>query len=84
MALTRIDGPTGLALTAKTCRSFAPLRPADNPCAHGGYELVAAQGEAKGFRCFASGSEVEIAVAAQKQLSERGIATRGWCPVPLA
>ena len=41
----------------------------------GGYELVAAQGEAK-VSLFASGSEVEIAVAAQKQLAERGIATR--------
>ena len=42
---------------------------------HGAYELVAAQGEAK-VSLFASGSEVEIAVAAQKQLAERGIASR--------
>jgi transketolase len=49
--------------------------PADNPCSHGAYELVAAQGEAK-VSLFASGSEVEIAVAAQKQLAERGIASR--------
>ena len=41
----------------------------------GAYELVAAQGEAK-VSLFASGSEVEIAVAAQKQLAERGIASR--------
>ena len=33
------------------------------------------KGEAK-VSMFASGSEVEIAVAAQKQLAERGIATR--------
>ena len=45
------------------------------PLRQGGYELVAAQGEAK-VSLFASGSEVEIAVAAQKQLTERGIATR--------
>ena len=49
--------------------------PNDNPCAHGAYELVAAQGDAK-VSLFASGSEVEIAVAAQKQLAERGIASR--------
>jgi transketolase len=49
--------------------------PSDNPCSHGAYELVAAQGEAK-VSLFASGSEVEIAVAAQKQLAERGIASR--------
>ena len=48
---------------------------ADNLCSHGGYELVAAKGEAK-VSLFASGSEVEIAVAAQKQLAERGIASR--------
>jgi transketolase len=49
--------------------------PSDNPCSHGAYELVAAQGEAK-VSLFASGSEVEIAVAAQKQLAERGVASR--------
>jgi len=37
--------------------------------------IPAAQGEAKAT-LFASGSEVEIAVAAQKQLAERGIASR--------
>ena len=36
---------------------------------------MAAQGEAK-VSLFASGSEVEIAVAAQKQLAERGFAAR--------
>ncbi len=49
--------------------------PAENPCSHGAYELVAAQDYAK-VSLFASGSEVEIAVAAQKQLAERGIASR--------
>ena len=51
----------------------AAARP--NRSATGGYELVAANGEAK-VSIFASGSEVEIAVAAQKQLTERGIAAR--------
>jgi transketolase len=46
-----------------------------NPCAQGAYELVAAQGDAK-VSLFASGSEVEIAVNAQKELAGRGIATR--------
>jgi transketolase len=48
---------------------------AENLCRHGGYELVAADGEAK-VSLFASGSEVEIAVAAQKELVGRGIAAR--------
>jgi len=75
LALNRIDGPTVLALTRQNLPQLRTTAPNDNPCAHGGYELVAAQGEAK-VSLFASGSEVEIAVAAQKQLAERGIASR--------
>ena len=75
LALNRIDGPTVLALTRQNLPQLRTTRPPDNPCSHGAYELVAAQGEAK-VSLFASGSEVEIAVAAQKQLAERGIASR--------
>ncbi len=75
LALNRIDGPTVLALTRQNLPQLRTNAPAENPCSHGGYELVAAQGEAK-VSLFASGSEVEIAVAAQKQLAERGIASR--------
>jgi transketolase len=75
LALNRIDGPTVLALTRQNLPQLRTTAPNDSPCAHGGYELVAAQSEAK-VSLFASGSEVEIAVAAQKQLAERGIASR--------
>jgi transketolase len=75
LALNRIDGPTVLALTRQNLPQLRTNAPSDNPCAHGAYELVAAQGDAK-VSLFASGSEVEIAVAAQKQLAERGIASR--------
>jgi transketolase len=75
LALNRIDGPTVLALTRQNLPQLRNSAPNDNPCAHGAYELVASQGEAK-VSLFASGSEVEIAVAAQKQLAERGIASR--------
>jgi len=75
LALNRIDGPTVLALTRQNLPQLRTSAPNDNPCAHGAYELVAAQGDAK-VSLFASGSEVEIAVAAQKQLAERGIASR--------
>ena len=71
----RTDGPTVLALTRQNLPQLRTSAPADNPCSHGAYELVAAHGEAK-VSLFATGSEVEIAVAAQKQLAERGIATR--------
>ncbi|MGC2085434.1 MAG: transketolase [Bradyrhizobium sp.] len=75
LALNRIDGPTILVLSRQNLPQLRTSAPADNPCSHGGYELVAAQGEAK-VSLFATGSEVEIAVAAQKQLTERGIASR--------
>jgi len=75
LALNRVDGPTVLALTRQNLPQLRSSAVANNPCSAGGYELVAAQGEAK-VSLFASGSEVEIAVAAQKQLAERGIATR--------
>jgi transketolase len=75
LALNRIDGPTVLALTRQNLPQLRTSAPSDNPCSQGAYELVAAQGEAK-VSLFASGSEVEIAVAAQKQLAERGIASR--------
>ncbi|MGL9620698.1 transketolase [Bradyrhizobium sp. U531] len=75
LALNRVDGPTVLALTRQNLPQLRTTAPNDVPCAAGAYELVAAQGEAKAT-LFASGSEVEIAVAAQKQLAERGIASR--------
>jgi transketolase len=75
LALNRIDGPTVLALTRQNLPQLRNLARNDNPCSQGAYELVAAQGEAK-VSLFASGSEVEIAVAAQKQLAEKGIAAR--------
>ena len=67
--------PDGAGADPPEPAAIAHHRAADNPCSHGAYELVAAQGEAK-VSLFASGSEVEIAVAAQKQLAERGIAAR--------
>ncbi|MGJ4952862.1 transketolase [Bradyrhizobium sp. HKCCYLS20291] len=75
LALNRTNGPTVLALTRQNLPQLRTSAPSDNPCSKGGYELVAAQGEAK-VSLFATGSEVEIAVAAQKQLAERGIAAR--------
>jgi len=75
LALRRTTGPTVLALTRQNLPQLRTTAPADNPCAQGAYELIAANGDAK-VSLFASGSEVEIAVSVQKQLSERGIASR--------
>jgi transketolase len=76
LALNRTDGPTVLALTRQNVPQLRTTAPSDNPCRHGGYELVPAQGAEAVVSLFASGSEVEIAVAAQKQLTGRGIASR--------
>jgi transketolase len=75
LALNRTNGPTVLALTRQNLPQLRTTAPAENPCSVGAYELVPSQGEAR-VSLFASGSEVEIAVAAQKQLSQRGVATR--------
>jgi transketolase len=75
LALNRIDGPTVLALTRQNLPQLRTVARNDNPCSAGAYELVAASGDAK-VSLFASGSEVEIAVAAQKQLAEKGVAAR--------
>ncbi len=75
LALERTNLPTVLALSRQNLTPVRSVAHADNLCSTGAYELIAAQGEAK-VSIFASGSEVEIAVAAQKQLAGKGIATR--------
>lgn len=75
LALENTTGPTVLALSRQNLTPVRTVANADNLCSHGAYELVAATGEAK-VSLYASGSEVEIAVAAQKELAGRGIATR--------
>jgi transketolase len=75
LALENTTGPTVLALSRQNLTPVRTTASAENLCSHGGYELVAAKGVAK-VSLFASGSEVEIAVAAQKKLAEAGIAAR--------
>jgi transketolase len=75
LALENTKGPTVLALSRQNLSPVRKQASADNRCAQGGYELIAAEGRAR-VTLFASGSEVEIAVAAHKQLVERGLATR--------
>ena len=75
LALEHTTGPTVLALSRQNLTPARTTDSADNLCSHGGYELIAAKGEAR-VSLYASGSEVEIAVAAHKELAGRGIATR--------
>ena len=76
IALERTNGPTVLALSRQ---NLAPVRTdasATNRSAKGGYELLAAEGGKAEVSLFASGSEVEIAVAARKLLADKGVRAR--------
>ncbi|MDY0883402.1 transketolase [Dongia soli] len=74
LALSTKDQPSVLALT----RQNLPLLRADaavaNHCARGGYVIRPAEGARK-VTLIASGSEVEIAVAAREKLQAEGIGT---------
>lgn len=73
-ALKEQHRPSGLALTRQNLAPSRLTYSAENLCAKGAYELIAA-GNAK-VSIFASGSEVELAVKAAAELNGKGIATR--------
>jgi transketolase len=75
LALERTDGPSLLALTRQTLPQVRRDDSAENRSAVGAYELSPADAKARAT-IFASGSEVEIALAAQKILSEQSFAVR--------
>jgi transketolase len=75
IALERDSGPTVLALSRQNLPPLRTTAGADNRCAAGAYELVAADGPAQ-VTLFASGSEVSIAIATHKLLTARSIRTR--------
>ena len=75
LALERTSGPTVLCLSRQ---NLPQLRTSakGNPCAAGAYELLPAEGGKAQATIFASGSEVEIAVAARKLLADKGVHAR--------
>ncbi|MBV9955652.1 MAG: transketolase [Pseudolabrys sp.] len=75
LALENKDRPSVLALTRQNLPQLSQDFLGKNRCAAGAYEIAAATGKAE-VSIFATGSEVEIAVAAKKLLDARGIATR--------
>jgi transketolase len=75
LALEAAHTPSVLALTRQNLPQLRKSVDAENRCAAGAYEIVAAGGKAQ-VSLFATGSEVSLAVEAQKVLSGRGIATR--------
>jgi transketolase len=79
IAIETGTGPSVLALTRQNLPQLRQGLDETNRCAQGAYELVPAKGKAQEkaqVSLFASGSEVVIAVEAQKLLAGRGIAAR--------
>src|SRR3954453_2624446 len=75
LALESKDSPSVLALTRQNLPQLREAYDEENRCAAGAYEISAAEGAAD-VSLFATGSEVVIAVEAQKILKERGVAAR--------
>lgn len=67
--------PSVLALTRQNLPTLRVDHTQDNLCARGGYVISPAEGEAK-VTLMATGSEVHIAVDAQKKLKAKGIAAK--------
>ncbi len=74
IALKTKDRPTALALTRQNLTTVRTEYSEENLVIKGAYTLAGAA-DAK-VTIFASGSEVELAVAARKTLEEKGISTR--------
>jgi transketolase len=74
LALARRDGPSLLALSRQDL-AIQPRKSAQNLSARGGYELMTAEKPLKAT-LLATGSEVEVAVAARALLEAEGIGTR--------
>ena len=75
VALKSVKTPTTLALTRQNLPAVRTEHTQDNLTARGAYELAGTDGDAK-VTIFASGSEVEIALAAKAELDRRGHAAR--------
>jgi transketolase len=75
LALEARDRPSVLALTRQNLPQLRTDPGANNRCAAGAYEIAAAQGSAD-VSLFATGSEVAVAVAAQKLLRASGVQAR--------
>ena len=75
LSLESKDAPSVLALTRQNLPAQRKSYEEKNLCANGAYVLIESEDDAA-VTIFASGSEVEIAVEAHKELTEAGIAAR--------
>ncbi|MDR7304585.1 transketolase [Haloactinomyces albus] len=73
-ALEHSDGPTGLALTRQAVPTFKGTDP--EGVSRGGYVLAEASSGEPELVLIATGSEVQLAVAARKVLESESVATR--------
>ncbi len=76
LALARTDGPTILVLTRQNLAQQRLSDSRTNRLAQGAYELAGGTNGPAVATIFASGSEVEIAMAARAQLGEKGVSAR--------
>jgi transketolase len=76
LALESTSGPSVLALTRQNLPQLRLGFDTANRCANGAYELVAAEGGKAAVSLFASGSEVAVALAAQKLLAAQNVPAR--------
>lgn len=75
LALETRETPSVLALTRQNVPQLRKSYDTQNRCAAGAYEISPAQGTAQ-VSIFATGSEVSVAVDAQKLLAAQGVAAR--------
>ncbi|MHA1549348.1 MAG: transketolase [Alphaproteobacteria bacterium] len=75
LALEASRTPSAIALTRQGLPTLREVHTRDNLCGRGAYEIAGVDADAS-VSLFASGSEVEIAIAARDILQEAGHATR--------
>ena len=76
LALEQETTPSAIALTRQNLKPARLEFDSENLCARGAYEVVIPEGETADITLFASGSEVEIAIAASDLLKQAGHSTR--------
>jgi transketolase len=76
LALARTDGPTILVFTRQNLSQQRLEASRTNKLEQGAYELAGGTNGPAKATIFASGSEVEIAMAARAQLAEKGVSAR--------
>jgi transketolase len=75
-ALRRTHGPTALVLSRQKLPALTPAAGAAERVAQGAYVLLDAPGGRPDLILLASGSELQLAVAAQRALAAEGVAAR--------